>query len=347
MFGVECYLSLIPGPERFLLFVCVQAICIGDEPSSCHVVKVPNESTFTESVGPLRSGDNEHFTSRTSGPSRFHEDGVGSLAQVVSKFVCIEQGHVTGSSSSHTISLIDSSQCFVSTQASNSEDLSTSSVSPSIDTATSPNSVRFLSVSVGSSDPPSAAEMIYCSTPIFNQNPDDLQNILIPCASSSLLNKLHQSGGPRSNVSSQSIMTRHDIWNGICCETSESWSSLCELPAAWQYYTDPGMVANDMEYELIDVTRELAMRKSVACQSCQDDGCEECFMNGDWQFLHCDAADSLISCVSNIGGDEYLCNDIYSNHGIHADSLSQALCNEHQSFAVLAEEPLILHIPDI
>lgn len=277
-----------------------------------------NESTLTE-IG------------RSSRASRFYEgDEVGTLAQVVSKYVCIDTGKA---GSSFGTQLSDSSKCLLSTQVPYSEDSSTSSVSPSADTATSPDSASGLPTSGDS-------EMVFCKPSMFSQNPDNLQSILPSSVngyeSQYSMNTQMQGDWPINMTRLRSLEVPAS-WSGVTCEPSESWSNLCELPAAWQYYTDPGLVANDMEVELVDVKRELAMR-NMSCeaassaaapwQSFQDDGCDGCFSSADWRFpVHCDAGSS-ISCLSDTGSDEYLCCDMYAGKGVH-----------DQLFPVLMEEP--------
>lgn len=290
--------------------------------NSLHQVTVSNESTLTMSNGSQLHGG------RSS--SKLHEDEVGTLAQVVSKYVSIDTGvHSTVKSSDS----LDSSHCFLSTQVLYSEDSSTSSVSPSADTATSPDArrpPRFLGSSL---DPNSAVEMIFSSS-TTNQNPDNLQSILPPSVASGM-----QQRGDWLNCSSSSSSSScqpdmnvttvtKNSWKS-CEPPLESWSNLCELPAAWQYYTDPGMVANEMEDEFVDVTRELAMRScegAVASVAWQDEGCDACFFSDDWRFsAH---AESSVSSMSDANSDvEYLCNDVYPilTHPLYEDPSHQLM----------------------
>ncbi|XP_024401854.1 uncharacterized protein [Physcomitrium patens] len=327
--GRECAIVEVSHPE---------VTCIGSQPSFYHEISASNESSLTESGGPLRSRESGQI-SRASSSSKFYEHGPGTLSQVVSKYVTVDKETLTVSSSSPDNRLVDSSQCFLSTQVSYSEDSSSNLVVSSyIDTATSPDSARFIPSSVESSEPGSAAGVTFCNTSSSNRNPDNLQSILPPNVSSAMHN------APRPVYAQPCLdeprpgLTQNATWSDVTHDRAESWRNLCEPPAAWQYYTDPGMVANDMEDELVDVTRELAMRTSTACQGTQDGGCGECFMSGDWLFPHCDAADSSFSCMSDISGDEYLCNDGYSSAGVHVSSLlHHAFYDAHQSLPVLLE----------
>jgi hypothetical protein len=288
----EC-VFMASNSHRFWFFQDWQGVtCIEER---CQKVTVSNESALTE-------------TGQTSRVSRFYEDdGAGTLAQVVSKYVCIDGPcrRMVGSDNTNNLSA-ESSKCLLSTQVPYSEDSSTSSVSPSADTATSPDSA---SVVVPDSD-----VNLYCSV---NQNPDNLQSIL-----PSNMNLNQQQGEWASNVTRLRSLEVPASWSGVACEPSETWSNLCELPAAWQYYTDPGLVASEMEVELVDVTRDLAMRSCeagspAAWQSFQDDGCDGCFLSADWRFPE----DSSISCVSDTSSDEYLRHDIDSGKGTVHDQL--------------------------
>lgn len=332
--------------------------CISENAvNSLHKVTVSNESTLTTSNGSQLRGE--------APPSKFYEDEVGTLAQVVSKYFPIDNGVLRNVTSNEALgmtdpgdSLVDSSQCFLSTQVPYSEDSSTSSVSPSNDTATSPDSAtarsppRFLPSSVENSlDPGSAVEMInFSSSTTFNQNPDNLQSIL-PLSVSSAMQQLgdwlncssSSSSQPEQNIVTVSMTQKS--WTS--CEpqpAAESWSNLCELPAAWQYYIDPGLVANEMEHELVDVKRELATHGScegsVAWHQNFQDGCDACFFSDDWQFPAQYTDSGSVSSMSDANSDvEYLCTDVHP-------SLSQPLYGDDASHQLMfpvvdiMEEPM-------
>lgn len=290
--------------------------CIEESPVSCQKVTVSNESTLTE------TGQ----SSRGSCVSKFYEDdGSGTLAQVVSKYVCIDNGHRNIPSISLDNNRSESSKCLLSTQVPYSEDSSTSSVSPSADTATSPDSISALPASVDS-------EMNFTSysgkSSMFNQNPDNLLSIL-----PSNMNPQQQQGEWPSNMTRLRCLEVPASWSGVICEPTETWSNLCELPAAWQYYTDPGLVANEMEVELVDVKRDLAMRSCDAASPAwqpYDDGCDGCFLSADWRFPE----GSSISCMSDTSSDEYFRNDIYSGKVVH-DQLFPVLMEEQMGYDIL------------
>ncbi|XP_024403581.1 uncharacterized protein [Physcomitrium patens] len=325
--GRDCVTVAVASPDQ-------HATCVGDYAASCNRATVSYESTFSESGGPVRSPGGGHVTSGVSCASKFHEDEAGTLAQVVSKYVCIDNGLRSAAPCLLDNNLVDSNQCFLSTQVPYSEDSATSSVSPlgdtatSLDSATARSPAQPLPTSVDS-------QMIFCgssNSSTFSQKPDSLQSILPPSASSTV-NNMHQlSEDWPCSSSSQADIIRHPIleqnsWNTD--PSAESWSSLCDLPDAWQYYTDPGLVANEMEDELIYVKRDLAMKNCEAVttgwQSFLDDGCDACF-----------GGDSSISYLSDNSSDEYL---RYPYRGAH-DSLFHSLHDGHQLFPVLIEEPM-------
>ena len=265
--------------------------CIEGSPVSCQIT-VSSESTLTE-------------TRHGSRVSKFHDDEVGTLAQVVSKYVCIDNGHGIMPSKPLENQASESSQCLLSTQVPYSEDSSTSSVSPSADTATSPNSASALPTPVYTEIPfapfPTKSSM-------FNQNPDNLSSIL---PSNMNLQQQAQLGEWPTDMPRLRCLEVPASWSGIPCEPSETWTNLCELPAAWHYYTDPGLAANEMEMELVDVKRDLAMR-TMSCESFRNDGCGGCFLSADWRFPEV----STISCVSDTNSDvEYLRNYMYCGKG--------------------------------
>lgn len=322
-----------------------QATCVVD-----NKVTVSNESTLTVSSGSLRDP-----TSRASSGSKFHGNEAGTLAQVVSKYVSIENGAPNGvpnnaslravpsNSVDNNDKLVDPSQCFLSTQVPYSEDSSTSSVSPSGDTATSPDSWFQLPAPSTDSFVPAGGKMHQlCNA---TTNPDNLQSMLPPSFCSGMhINQYHRGDWTLHEICNLDVESIRPLntWNGATCGApSESWSNLCELPAAWQYYTDPGMVANEMEHELVDVKRELAMRSynceeagsSSAWLTFQDDGCDACFSSDDWRFPHSvDADNSSVSCLSDLG-DDYLCNDVVR--------YPSSMYDEHQVFPVyVMEEPM-------
>jgi hypothetical protein len=265
-----------------------QVMCNGENAANSQIRKVmaavSDESTMTVCNG--------------ARAAKLYEDEVGTLAQVVSKYLPTE----------------NSSQCFLSIQVPYSEDAdsSTSSVSPSTDTATSATArsqrPEFLPpIPVEASLEP--VEMITC----LSKNPDNLQSILPLSVSSAM----RDSWLNCSNSSSSSSSVVRNSWTvSPAAQPHESWSNLCELPAAWQYYTDPGLVANEMEHELVDVKRELAMRCEGAVaawpeeQSFQDEGCDACFFSDDWRWIpaaaHTDSCS--VSSASDATSDvEYLC----------------------------------------
>lgn len=294
----------------------LQGNCLGDQPTSHYQVTVSNGSTLTRNADPLRSSDNAQ-SSRASCSSKFYEHLAGTLSQVVFKYVNVDKElPAVGSNSVHR-SLVDSSNCFLTTEVSHSEDSTTLPVSSFVDTATSLDSARLLSIPVEALEPCSGAEM-FCNSPIFNQNNDKLQSIFPSTVSFAMHTNDQQADWPCSNLNQPSV-THLDTWNGVTYEPSESWGNLCELPAVWQYYADPEMVANDMEGEMIDVTHELAMRTSSDCRNFQDNDCGDCFTVGNWEFSHCDTAESSMSAIN---GDEYFCKDKYTNHGDHVDMSS-------------------------
>ncbi|KAG0563878.1 hypothetical protein KC19_8G066600 [Ceratodon purpureus] len=336
-----------------------EVTCISENAvNSFHQVTVSNESTLTTSNGSqLRGG---------APTSKFYEDEVGTLAQVVSKYLPVDNGVLRTVTSNDAVDMtdvcdshVDSSQCFLSTQVPYSEDSSTSTVSPAHDTATSPDSTiarsppRFLpSLVENSLDPGSAIEMIsFPSSTTFNQNPDNLQSILplsvlplsiLPLSISSSLQQrgdwLNCSSSSSSQPEQKNIVTVSMAQNSwTSCEphqaASESWSNLCELPAAWQYYTDPGLVANEMEHELVDVKRELdthdSCEGSVAWhQNFQDEGCDACFFSDDWRFPAQCTDSGSVSSVSDANSDvEYLCTDVHPSlsHPLYGDDTSHQL----------------------
>lgn len=260
---------------------------------------VSNDSTITESGDGLQlqrshdlTGLSSHFNS-CGAPKLIHEeDGKSTIAQVVPKFVSVDDGHPNNPATPNclveNVSLAESNP-FSSFQI----------LRFSVDKATSPLSPL----------PPSPASDTTTSprTSPFGPGGSAAEISTFRC----------------SNNSTTSVFTQKPTspaWNGVTATSElasdESWSNLCELPAEWHYnYVSdvPGMltVANGGED---------SMELNTEWQSFQvDDGCDECFMDADWRtFPQCEAGatateratkSSISECLSDTSGDEYLCSD--------------------------------------
>lgn len=264
----------------------------------------------------------------------------GTLAQVVSKYV--DPDH----------------QCLLSTQVLYSEDSSLSAVSPSADTASSPNSITAKTYVVPSpsgpvlsrcseagesvTEPPAAAEVCSPLQPLWptQQNPDNLESMLpsnmrMRATDSGVLsssgNRQPRGGWSWSSTAPPLTYNQISQVNLIEADPAETWSNLCELPASWQFDQSEPTYLQVADHELVDVKPELQEQQRWIPDSYEalSNALHILQSSEDENENHHFSAVSVSQCLPDNTWESYICNDPCNPTA--NDSTMQITCSTNQS----------------